>query len=314
MARGRRRVLAAVDIGSYSVHLLVARVSGRRVEPIHDDSAFLQLGRTLHDEGRLGSARPELVATLAAFKIAAMSRDATAITVVGTDPLRRAPDAAQANDEIEAATGLRVVTLSHEEEAIVALLGVTAGRPIVRTTAIVDVGGGSTEVLAAAPGQEPVAAGLPLGATRLTRKLVRSDPPSVAEFETMATTARAAMLDAPSLKPDELVAVGGTARSLLRVGTPLPNRLLSRRRIGAALRLIGSVPAATLASQYSIRPSRAAVLAAGATILEAALERYELDHLRVARGGLREGLILATARAGDAWRDRIPELAHGWER
>ena len=96
MARQRRRVIAAVDIGSYSVHLLVARLAGRGVEPLHDESAFLGLGRTIDREGRLGAVRCELTATLAAYRIAAVARGATAMTIVGTDPLRRAPDAAEA--------------------------------------------------------------------------------------------------------------------------------------------------------------------------------------------------------------------------
>jgi len=314
MARERRRtILAAVDIGSYSVHLLVARVVGRRVEAIHDESAFLGLGRMIDRDGRLGEARAELTATLASYKIAALSRDASAITVVATDPLRRAPDAAEAVLEIEAATGIRVATISHEEEAAVALLCVTGGRPVTRTTVLVDIGGGSTEVLVAGPGGEPVAVGLPLGATRLGGVHVRHDPPGDAEFEAMTADAARAMRLAPDAHPSELVAVGGTARSLLRVGPPLRNRLLTRQRLRAALQLIGGMPAASLAARYSVRPSRAAVLPAGAVILASALERYGLDHLRVAKGGLREGLILATAHAGDAWRAGIPAAARGWE-
>jgi exopolyphosphatase/guanosine-5'-triphosphate,3'-diphosphate pyrophosphatase len=314
MARGRRRtILAAVDIGSYSVHLLIARVSGRRVESIHDESAFLALGRTIDRDGRLGAARAELTATLASYKIAALSRDAAAITVVATDPLRRAPDAAEATVEIEAATGIHVTTISHEEEASVALLGVTGGRPIDRTTVLVDVGGGSTEVLVAGPGGSPVAVGLPLGATRLSGVHVHHDPPTDAELEAVATETDRAFEMAPNAHPSELVAVGGTARSLLRVGPPLSNRLLSRRRLRAAIRLIAAMPAAELAERYSIRPSRAGVLPAGAVILASALDRYDLDQLRVAKGGLREGLLLATAREGGAWRSRIETLVRGWD-
>jgi len=313
LARGRRRtILAAVDVGSYSVHLLVGRVAGRRVETIHDESAFLGLGRAIDRDGRLGAARADLAATIAAYKIAALSRDASAITVVATDPLRRAPDAAEAVVEIEAATGIRVTTIGHGEEAMIALLGVTGGRPIVRTTVLVDVGGGSTEVLVAGPGGDSVAVGLPLGATRLTGVHVRHDPPAGTELDAIADAAERAMRLAPDAHPAELVAVGGTARSLLRVGPPLPNRIVTRRRLRAAMRLIASMPAGSLAERYSIRPSRAGVLPAGAVILETALQRYGLDRLRVAKGGLREGLILATAREGDAWRMRLPELARGW--
>jgi exopolyphosphatase/pppGpp-phosphohydrolase len=313
-ARGSRRTIrAAIDIGSYSVHLLVARLRSRGIEAIHDESAFLGLGRTIDREGRLASALPELTATIAAFKIAALARDAVTVTVVGTDPLRRALDSRAARAQIEAATGLAVETLSHQEEAIVALLGVMEGRAIVRTMAMVDLGGGSTEVLVAEPGREPRAIGLALGATRVTGHHVHHDPPLREEFEAMADVAWGAMRGAPVARPAELVAVGGTARSLLRCGPPLRNRVLTRRRIHASLALLEELPALRIAERYSIRPSRAAVLPAGATILDAALEHYDLDHLRVARGGLREGLILATARAGDAWRAGLLELARGWE-
>src|SRR5262249_5543955 len=214
--------------------------------------------------------------------------------------------------EMEAAPGTRVTPIGHGEEAMVALLGVTGGRPVDRTTVLVDVGGGSTEVLVAGPGGDPVAAGLPLGATRLTGVHVHHDPPTATEFEAIAEAARRAMRLVPDAHPAELVAVGGTAPSLLRGGPPLSNRIVTRRRRRAAVRLIGTMPASALAERYSIRPSRAGVIAAGAVILETAVERYGLDHLRVAKGGLREGLILATAREGNAWRSRLPDLARGW--
>src|ERR1044071_51472 len=110
MARKRPRteVAAAVDIGSYSVHLLVARVRGHILETLHDESAFLGLGRAIDESGGLGEARPSLVEPLAGYAMRAWSLGATTITLVGTDPLRRAADAAEAIREISAATGLQV--------------------------------------------------------------------------------------------------------------------------------------------------------------------------------------------------------------
>src|ERR1043165_8004809 len=132
MARKRPRpeVAAAVDIGSYSVHLLVARVHGHVLETLHDESAFLGLGSAIDETGGLGGARPKLVETMSGYAMRAWSLGATGLAIVATDPLRRASDAAQAIAEITAATGLRVVVLSHDEEALVALIGVQAGRPI----------------------------------------------------------------------------------------------------------------------------------------------------------------------------------------
>jgi exopolyphosphatase/guanosine-5'-triphosphate,3'-diphosphate pyrophosphatase len=314
----RRRITpsiaAAVDIGSYSVHLLVAEVDGRAMRVVHDESAFLGLGRRLVETGRLGAARSTLRETIEGYVAHAGVLGAGRISLVGTDPLRRAADSQGAVDDIRIATGLEVAVLEHEEEAMLALIGVLGGRPLRRDLVMVDVGGGSTEVLTGGPKRAIAAAGLPLGAARLTGIHVVNDPPSPIELLALRAEVRAAMALAPAFDAAELVAVGGTARSLLRVGPPSPNRTLSARRLKRALELIATTDAASISERFNVRLSRARVLAAGATILAAALDRYELRRLRVATGGLREGVILAAHRAGPEWRERLPELARGWGR
>ena len=316
MARKRPRteVAAAVDIGSFSVHLLVAKVRGHGLEAPYDESAHLGLGRAIDETGELGEARERLVETISGYAMRAWALGATRITIVGTDPLRRAADAGEAIAEIGASTGLDVGVLGHDEEALVALIGVQAGRPVLRDTAVVDVGGGSTEVLAVGPAREPEAVGLPLGATRLTGMHVRHDPATQAEIAALLGNSLLEMARAPEFVPVELIAVGGTARSLLRVGPRLANRALTRRRIRRALELTTAAPAEVSAERYGIRVSRAQVLTAGASILLGALDRYRLDRLRVAAGGLREGLILAASRAGPDWRSELRNLARGWDR
>ena len=316
MARNpaRPRVVATVDIGSFSVHLLVADVRARGVEARHDESAHLGLGRAIDATGGIGEAMGPLIETLSAYARRARSMGASTITVVATDPLRRAADAVDVISGIEAATGLEVAVLGHEEEALVALVGVQGGRAMARDTAIVDVGGGSTEVLAVGPSREPEAAGLPLGATRLTGMHVRHDPPTSGELAALLGHALTEMAKAPEFTPVELVAVGGTARSLLRVGPRLANRSLTRRRIRRAIELMAAAPAEVTAERFGVRASRATVLVAGASILLGAIDRYRLPRLRVAAGGLREGVALASWYAGPAWRSEITTLARGWDR
>jgi exopolyphosphatase/guanosine-5'-triphosphate,3'-diphosphate pyrophosphatase len=316
MARKRPRteVAAAVDIGSYSVHLLVSTVRGHALETVHDESAFLGLGRAIDATGGLGDARPRLVETMSAYAAQARSLGATKLTVVATDPFRRAADADAAIAEIRSSIGIDVAVLSHDEEALVSLIGVQAGRPVLRETAVVDVGGGSTEVLVVGPAREPVAAGLPLGVTRLTGMFVRHDPPSQAELAALLGQSLLEMANAPELVPVELIAVGGTARSLLRIGPRLANSVLTRRRIERSIDVLLSTPAEVIAERYTVRVSRAGVLTAGAAILLGALDRYRLDRLRVAAGGLREGVIFAAAHARADWRSEVRELARGWDR
>lgn len=303
---------AAIDIGSYSVHLLVANVGPHELRARHDESAHLGLGRTIDAEGSLATALPGLLETISGYADRARRMGAETITVAGTDPLRRATDGAAVVDRIRDTTGLEVAALSHEEEAILALLGVQGGRPVEREMVMVDVGGGSTEILLAGPEREPVAVGLPLGAARLTGVHVQHDPPTASEVGALSAEVALAMLRAPDSDGSQLVAVGGTARNLLRVGPAVANRVLTHQRIRAAIDTMAFSTAVTIAERHGVRVSRARVLVAGAAILLGALDRYGLDRLRVAEGGLREGMVLAAFHAGPGWRGELRALARGW--
>lgn len=310
----RLETAAAIDIGSYSVHLLVAEVGSHELRARHDESAHLGLGRTIDAEGGLASAGGLLADTLGGYAERARQLGARTITVAGTDPLRRARDGRKVIEKVESATGLEIATLSHEEEAIIALLGVQGGEPVKRDLVMIDIGGGSTEILLAGPARQPEAIGLPLGAARLTGVHVEHDPPTASEIGALSAEVAIAMLRAPESEASQLVAVGGTARNLLRVGPSLSDRVLTRARIRGALDAMAAAPAASIAERHGVRLSRAKVLAAGAAILLGALDRYGQDRVRVADGGLREGLILAAFHAGPGWRGEIRELARGWDR
>jgi exopolyphosphatase/pppGpp-phosphohydrolase len=309
-------VSAAIDIGSNSVHLLVAVVSGHRLEALLDTSEFLGLGDAVDEHGAIGRVlRERLAGTLTAYVARARTLGATAVQLVGTQPLRGASDAGEAVAEIEASTGLRVIVLTHEEEALLTLLGVTAGRPVRRNLVLVDVGGGSSEVLWVPVGGDPVAAGLPLGSARLTRRIVSHDPPTPDEIVDLEREARRVMEGAPAGAPDEVVIVGGSATNLLRL---VPQAAIDRRvtpaRVAEALRVLGGETAAEAAARHGMREPRARTIAAGVAIVGAVLDRYDADRARVDEAGIREGLLLATTHAGADWRENLAWLAHGWSR
>jgi len=304
---------AAVDVGAYSVHLLVAEVHGHRLVPVLDESSTLGLGAVVDERGELGfEAGYRLVETLVGYAETARSRGAGTIAFVATDPLRRAADAAAVGSAVAARTGVGIEVLRHDEEALLALLGVQAGRPIRHQTVLVDVGGGSSEILVSGPGLDPVASGLALGASRMTRVHVHEDPPSRADVAALLAEARTVLEGAPDAEPKDLVAVGGTADNLLRIGPRLARRVLTVRRIEAILAILLGAPAEAISAEFGVRLSRARVLPAGAAILLAVAERYGLDQIRISNDGLREGLVLASAHAGSRWRQDLAWLAHGW--
>jgi exopolyphosphatase / guanosine-5'-triphosphate,3'-diphosphate pyrophosphatase len=298
------------------VHLLAAVVRGHRLQPLVDESVFLGLGAAVEANGELGAPlREALAEQLARYAESARQLNASVITFVGTDPFRRASDAEEAAAQIMAASELPLHIVSPEEEALLTLIGVTSGKPILRETLVVDIGGGSSEFLDVAPGREPVAAGMPLGSARLTRAIVEHDPPTPGELDRLLVEARSIVAGAPTAAPVEVVLVGGTASNLLRV---LPesvlDRTLTRRRIASVLAVLATETIDVAAAYHGIRPERARILPAGAAIVAAIMERYGVDRVRVSDAGIREGAVLAAVHAAAAWREGLAWLAHGWTR
>jgi len=305
---------ASADLGSNSVHLLVARIVGHRLEALVDESAFLGLGSAVAERGYLGrAARTDLTATLTRFAAVARAAGATEIRFLGTEPIRRAADGACIVQDAGVIPGARFHVLSHEEEAFLTIVGVTEGKPVTHETLVVDVGGGSSEFCVVDPIHPPRAAGVQLGSARLTDRFTTGDPPTVEDVTAMSAAAAEAVRGAPDAHPVELIAVGGTASNLVKVlPEAMLDRTLTRARIAHILSILAEGPAAEAAERHLINPIRARILPAGATIVDAILERYDVDAIRVSEAGLREGAILAAQQAGSAWRDRLPELAQGW--
>ena len=305
---------AAVDLGSNSVHLLVAVITGHRLRPLVDESSFLGLGAAVDAHAHLGAGpRAELVETLVQYSTTARQLGASAITLMGTEPIRRAADAAVLVAEVEARSGVSLHVLSHEEEAYLTLIGVTNGRPVTHDTLVVDIGGGSSEFCAVGPRMTAQAAGLRIGSNGLTSRHVTTDPATTDEVAAMQAAADTLMREAPDVRPREVVVVGGTASNLLKVTAGgAADQVITRARIAEALATLAEAPAAATAERFTINPTRARILPAGAVIVDALIRRYGVDRIRESEAGMREGAILVADHAGRAWRDRLAELAHGW--
>ena len=307
-------IAASADAGSNSVHLFVAVVAGHRLEPLLDESAFLGLGGAVDERGRLGrQKRAELASTLGRFAGIARDLGSASITFVATEPLRRATDARLALREVERASGVPLHVLTHEEEGYLTLIGVTHGREPAADLAVVDVGGGSSEFIVVGPHRDAVSTGVRIGSARLTAAVVAHDPPTVDEIEALRAGARERLIGAPDTTLRQLVAVGGTATNLLKVVPAAAlDRTLTRSRLARAMVVLATEPAAFAAIHHAVNPIRARVLPAGVAIMEAILERYELDRVTVVDTGIREGAVLAATQAGPAWRAELPRIAHGW--
>ena len=297
-------IAASVDVGALSSHLLVAAVTGHRVEPLLDESSFLGLGDRVATNGFIGSdARADLVANLAEYADKARALGATSVTFVGTEPLRRAADATALVYAVQDRAGAPLHVLDHDEEAMLMLLGVTAGMPVTSELLVVDIGGGSSEIIIVGPNRAVDASGLRIGSASLTQEHSKADPPTLKEIDAMRSGAKAAVANAPDARPTEIIAVGGTASNLLkRPPATAIDRMLTRRRITVALAMLTVQRSSEAAERHLLRPQRARVLPAGALIVDAILERYGTDRLRVSNEGIPGGV-------GPSGRDRGSRVA-----
>ncbi len=310
---GAPPILGVVDVGANSVHLLVAVVGRHQLEPLDDESVFLGLGEAAA-RGWLGpDLRSALVEALTGYVETSHRLGAETVLLLGTEPLRRVVDTARVVAAIQETSGSDLHVLSHEEEALLTLIGATKGRPVGHDLLVVDVGGGSTELVFAGPEGRHSASGLRLGSAGLTTLHVAHDPPTPEEVERLRAAAIEGLAEAPDGLPREIIAVGGTASNLVKtIPAAILDRTLTVARLLQVMTDLVVEPAETVAARHLIRPERARILPAGAAIMLAIMARYGIDRVTVSEEGIREGAELVLSVAGTGWRDELARLSRGW--
>ena len=188
------RIGAVADIGSNSIHLLVAVTDGRRLGSLTDESIPSELGRLVERREEIGGrATSGVIEALERFHSRALRLGAGSLTVVATEPLRRAKDRSNVVKEIRGRLGLEPIVLEHEEEGLLTVLGLI--HPHDRSTPIIvgDIGGGSTEIVRLTPGRSPVAQGFSIGSARLMARVNYADPPKLREWRALRVHAQTAL-------------------------------------------------------------------------------------------------------------------------
>jgi exopolyphosphatase/guanosine-5'-triphosphate,3'-diphosphate pyrophosphatase len=306
---------AAIDIGSNSVHLLIARRGDDGLPTtLLDVSHQAGIGREVDATGELGEElRGSLLATLDQYVGLARARGAETIVLLGTEATRRASDAATFLADVRVRTGLDLMVLDRATEGLLTLLGVAGGR-VTGSLAVVDIGGGSTEVTVAHPAGPPVVGVLPVGSARLAAAHVRHDPVTDEEVRTLRHAARelVSTLDVP--RADRAVVAGGSGTNVSRLLGRERTTPVDRATMEAALGLLRTSPAEALAAGTGLTPHRVRQLAAGLAIGEALLDRLGLDVVEVSDASLREGVLIAAWAAGTGWPRALVDLAGGASR
>ena len=289
---------ACVDIGSNTTRLLVAEVEDGVIRELASVREFTLLGSAADDDGVIP--HPKMVETaeaVAAQVDTARRLGARLITVVGTAMLRRAANADDLVAEVERLTGFPLRVLSEAAEAELSFLGATSvmDLPEGETVAVVDVGGGSSELAVGVPGRTPAWwHSIEIGSAVLARQCISADPPAADEIADCRERAAAAVRELEPPPVETALAVGGSATSLrMLAGQRLDDRALER-----ALHVLAHSSCADIARDHEIDVRRVKLLPAGIAILSEVSGLLGVP-LQIARGGLREGVVLRLASAAD---------------
>jgi exopolyphosphatase / guanosine-5'-triphosphate,3'-diphosphate pyrophosphatase len=282
---------ACIDVGSNTTRLLVASQDGRRLRDVFSERAFTCLGSDCGPEGELTAGKVAEVAAVVARQ-AGIARElqAASLRAVATAAVRQAPNAPALVAAIDDACGVPLEILTSEEEARLAFAGAVGmlAEPPRGPLAVVDVGGGSTELVAGtAAGGVEWSISLPVGSSVVTAGELPTDPPSAAELARVRDKLARIFAGVHAPRPSTAYAVGGSATSLQRlVGGELEREALAR-----GLEALVSRPAAEIALRLGLHPERARLLPAGILLLDAASRALRAP-LQLAGGGLREGVVL----------------------
>ena len=283
-----------IDIGTNTTRVLVAEARPGGLREVLQRRAFTRLGRGLAPGGAIPAARiAETASVVAELHALAEQAGASSIRAVATAVIRRAANRDEFCDAIRSHGGVEVCVLDGQEEARLAFLGATRtlGRPLPGRVAVVDVGGGSTEIaVGTLAGGVEWATSFAFGSGFLADAYLGGDPPSADELSAVRTHAARALAGIAPGRVDIAIAVGGSAASLRRlVGEALDEQSLTR-----ALRVLTSGPATDVAARFDLDAQRVRLMPAGLLALDAAADALGRP-LQIGCGGLREGVLLDLA-------------------
>jgi len=289
--------IGVVDVGSNTVRVLVAEDG----HTIFTEREMLRLGADIERHGHIPDEKLELTASVVSRMVRdAYAAGAEAVEILIASPGRQADNGEELRSRVADAADCPARILSAVDEGHLAFVGAlsVAGMPANRTVAVVDVGGGSAQVVVGSRKSGPQwARSIDLGSQRLTSRLLSADPPGRAAIGAARAEVERYLDGFHPPNPRTSLAVGGSARALKRIC----GSRLDATELEDALTILADTPSEVLGRRYDIGEERARTLAAGAVILTT-LQGVLGTPLRVVRAGVRDGAVMALAaeRAAEA--------------
>jgi len=297
--------VAVVDIGTNSTRLLVAEVEDGAITELQRESIVTRLGEGVDATGRLGDEpQARVFAALDTYAAAIEHHGAARRFVVMTSAVRDAANGAAFAATVTGRYGLEGRTLSGEDEARLSFLGATIGRDAEDPLLVIDIGGGSTEMIVGARGSVDFHVSTQVGVVRHTERHLHADPPTADELAALAADARPALEAAVPAEVREraraAVAVAGTATSCASIDLGLDpydpakveGHTVSRARLAELRDELASMPLSERRSVTGLDPARAPTIVAGTVILLEVLGAFELTGFEASERDILWGVAL----------------------
>lgn len=296
-----RERVAAVDIGTNSVLLLVVERREGALVTLYDRATITRLGERVGATGELApGARARTLECLREYARLVRELSIDRLEAVGTSAMRDARGGAAFAAEATAVLGVEPRVISGAEEAELTFRGAMHGLVVDDEATVFDVGGGSTEIVVGSAGAAPRAmCSLQIGSVRLHERHLATDPPAAAEVDRVREDVARALEAAPAPR-GRLVGVAGTVTSLAALALALPEydaarvhgAALSAAAVSEVARRLRGLSAAARRELPGLDPRRADVIAAGAIVVEGVMAWAGAEELVVSDGGVRWGLAL----------------------
>src|SRR5689334_734823 len=302
--------VAVVDIGSNSTRLLIADVVGQKVAEVERQSRVTRLGRGVDLAGQLSAEAIEAACEAIADYVAICREvGVERIESIATSAVRDAANGEAFVAELRERFALSARVLDGEEEARLTYLGATCERPPAVPTLVIDIGGGSTELIVGTGEEISFHASLQAGVVRHSERHLTTDPPSAIELEALAADIRALIEAAaggqPGANAQAGIAVAGTPTSLASIELGLepydPRQVhghtLTLASIQRLLSQLASIPLSKRAEVTGLHPDRAPNIVAGVVILVEAMRAFALERIDVSEHDILYGTAISSVSA-----------------
>jgi exopolyphosphatase / guanosine-5'-triphosphate,3'-diphosphate pyrophosphatase len=302
--------VAVIDIGTNSTRLLVADVTDGHVQELDRRTRVTRLGRGVDLSGNLATEAIEAVCGVIAEYVEAYEQlDVDAVTAIATSAVRDASNGEAFIAELRERFALTARTLDGEEEALLTYRGASAEDPPPEPVVVIDIGGGSTELIVGTGAEVEFHTSVQAGVVRQTERHLASDPPSPSELEELAGDVlgliSAALAGRPAVYAESGIAVAGTPTSLAAIDQRLdpydPQRVhgyrLSLDSIQHMLSQLASLPLAERREVTGFDPERAPTIVAGVVILIEAMRAFGLTEVEASEHDILYGAAIEAAQA-----------------